>query len=664
MIRHEEILSRLGRSVLAPLHRVATLRPTPEDADSVIEGTKVGVLVTALNALVYAVAAAGSGNSAFIVLWLAVIFALSVTLVRRSAKASRRQITRVSSKGARRLVLTLILLAAPWAALPVHVVAFHGAGNAMIVLLVCTGMLSGGAFMLHRAFVAAIGYMLTILLAVIFSFQFGDWDIAWPVTTYGILYGGYLAYFAYTAGETARQRDASVAALSEAVASLREARDENHRLATLDFLTGLPNRKAFSDELQAATVRQQERGEAFTLLLLDIDRFKNVNDLHGHCVGDELLAEVARRLRQALGQGNVIGRTGGDEFAMILKGVSDAEVIRILTGSLLKELNRPTPLAGRIIHVGASIGAVICPDDGLDPTDLLLKGDLALNRAKEVGRGRWIQFGAHLQRRAIEDDRIEDGLRAALAARSLHVLYQPQVALADGLLIGAEALVRWPPGTGIAPSPERFLAVASERGLLPILSRQIAEMVAGDIETWRRQGLSPVKIALNLHPDDLQSPELLIETIDMFEARGITGRHLTMEITEDCLVGRGKDDAATVLDVLVDRGYELSFDDFGTGQASLSHLRKVPVREVKIDRSFVWGLTDRPEDRAIVAAIAEIARGMGLRSVAEGVETDVQRRILTDLGIDAAQGFLWSRPISAAHLATMFGLSQRSACAG
>ncbi|MCE6967290.1 putative bifunctional diguanylate cyclase/phosphodiesterase [Cereibacter sphaeroides] len=664
MIRHEEIQRPLARSVLALIHRGITLHPSPEDAASVIKGTRVGVLVTALNALVYAVAAAGSGNSAFIALWLAVIFALSVTLVRMSAKASRRQITRVSSKGARRLVLTSVLLAAPWAALPLHVVAFHGAGDAMIVLLVCTGMLSGGAFMLHRAFVAAIGYMLTILIAIIFSFQFGDWDMAWPVTTYGILYGGYLAYFAYTAGETARQRDASVAALSEAVAGLQEARDENHRLATLDFLTGLPNRKAFSDELQAAAIRQKERGEPFTLLLVDLDRFKNVNDLYGHGVGDELLAEMARRLRQSLEREDVIGRIGGDEFAVILMGVSDTDVIRARIGRILKELNRPAPLAGRIIHAGASIGAVICPDDGLDPTDLLLKGDLALNRAKEAGRGRWMQFGAHLQRRAIEDDSIEEGLRTALAARSLHVLYQPQIALADGLLIGAEALVRWPPGTGLAPSPERFLAVASERGLLPALSRQIAEMVAGDIETWRRQGLSPVKIALNLHPDDLKSPELLIETIDMFEARDITGRHLTMEITEDCLVGRGKDGAATVLDVLVERGYDLSFDDFGTGQASLSHLRKVPVREIKIDRSFVWGLTDQREDRAIVAAIAEIARGMGLRSVAEGVETDVQRRILTDLGIDAAQGFLWSRPISAARLATMFGLSQRSACAG
>lgn len=636
-----------------------TKHPSPEDVASVVQGTLVGVLVTALNAMIYVLESLRHDDRSFVVVWLGAILVLGAALSRMSRRAAGRQIRRVSARAARRMILTSVLFATPWAVLPLHVIGLQKTGDPLVVLLVSTGMLAGGIFMLHRAFVAALAFQSTILAAVIVSFHLGGWPQAWPVTLYALLYGGFLAYFSYRTGETARQRDASVAALSRAVDSLRQARDENYLLANIDDITGLLNRKAFNARLAEAVARQRGSGRGFALLLMDLDRFKNVNDLFGHGVGDELLTEIARRLRANLSEGDVIARLGGDEFAVILAEVRASAQIRPIADRLLAAFEPPALLAGRRLHPGASIGAVICPEDGADPVELLIKADLALNRAKESGRGQCVLFNEQLRRRVVESDRIEAGLRAALEGEQLYVQYQPKIALSDGRLLGAEALVRWRRPDGSVVAPGRFLPIAAERGLLPNLSRRIAETVAVDLLGWRGAGLAPGKIALNIHPDDVKSPELLLETIAMFEAAGIDGRDLLLEITEGCFVRRGTDMTISLLDSLADRGYELSLDDFGTGHAALADLKKVPVAELKIDRSFIAGLCFRRADRAIVAAIAEIARGMGIRSVAEGVEDAAQRAMLVDLGVDVGQGFLWSSPLDAADFA---GFLRASAC--
>lgn len=650
---------RLIHSLLARIGAVLTKHPSPEDVASVVHGTPAGVIVTVINALIYALGSLEWGGDAFLLIWIGAVMALGLTLGRMSKRAAGRKVTRVSARAARRLIVTSVLLATPWAVLPLHVLGLHGAGEPLIVLLVCTGMLAGGAFMLHRAFVAALAFEGTILAAVILSFHLGGWAQAWTVTLYALVYGAFLAYFAFRIGETARQRDDSLAALSRAVHSLRQARDENYLLANIDDTTGLLNRKAFNARLAEAVARQRASGQGFALLLMDLDRFKNVNDLFGHGVGDDLLAEIARRLRATLPAGDVIARLGGDEFAVILAEVADPAQIRPIAGRLLAAFDQPAHLAGRRVHPGASIGAVICPNDAADPVELLLKADLALNRAKETGRGQCLLFDEQLRRRVIESNRIEAGLREALEGEQLYVQYQPKIALTDGRLLGAEALVRWRRPDGSAIAPDSFLTIAAERGLLPNLSRRIAETVAADLLGWRGAGLCPGKIALNIHPDDIKSPELLLDTIAMFEAGGIDGRDLLLEITEGCFVGRGTDMAISLLDALADRGYELSLDDFGTGHASLGDLKKVPVAELKIDRSFIAGLSFRREDRAIVAAIAEIARGMGIRSVAEGVEDEEQRAVLVELGVDVGQGFLWSSPMDAADFARFLARDAR-----
>ncbi|PTW50851.1 diguanylate cyclase/phosphodiesterase [Rhodovulum kholense] len=648
-------MRQMANSVLAPIRSALTKHPSPEDAASVVHGTPVGALVTAFNAIAFAANSYQDGNAVFLAFWLPAVLVLCLTMTRKSRKAARHRVSRVSPRAARILARTSALLALPWAALVVYVFAAHGPGEPMIVMLVCVGMLSGGAFMLHRAFVAALCYMLTILVPVIFSLHFGGWDQAWSVTAFAAAYGVFLAYFAFTAGETARQRDDSVAALSDAVARLKRAHDENFLLANVDDVTGLVNRKAFNDRLREAVDRQKAGGCSFSLLLMDLDRFKNVNDLFGHGVGDELLAEVSRRLRANLSEGDLIGRLGGDEFCILLPGATDEAAIQSIAGRLLRVLHGPARLTGGVVYPGASFGAAICPDDAADPVDLLLRADLALNHAKETGRGQCVTFNDQLRQQLIASDEIEAGLRIALREDRLSIAYQPKISLRDGQAVGAEALVRWKTAGGENIPPDRFLSIAAERGVLPDLSRHIAEMIAGHILTWRRAALSPGKIALNIHPDDLKSPELLMSTIAMFEAQGIDGNDLLLEITEGCFIGRGTDMAAMVLDSLADRGYELSLDDFGTGHASLSHLKKIPVSEVKIDRSFVAGLAVRRDDRAIVAAIAEITKGMGIRSVAEGVEHDTQRAILTEMGIDLGQGHLWSRPITAEQYASFLG---------
>lgn len=645
--------------LLSRIRAVLTKHPSAEDVASVVQGTSVGVVVTALNALIYVLESLRHDDRSFVVVWLGAILVLGAALSRMSRRAVGRQIRRVSARAARRMILTSVLFATPWAVLPLHVIGLQKTGDPLVVLLVSTGMLAGGIFMLHRAFVAALAFQSTILAAVIVSFHLGGWPQAWPVTLYALLYGGFLAYFSYRTGETARQRDDSVVALSRAVDSLRRARDENYLLANIDDITGLLNRKAFNARLAEAVARQRGSGRGFALLLMDLDRFKNVNDLFGHGVGDELLTEIARRLRANLSEGDVIARLGGDEFAVILAEVRASVQIRPIADRLLAAFEPPALLAGRRLHPGASIGAVICPEDGADPVELLIKADLALNRAKESGRGQCVLFNEQLRRRVIESDRIEAGLRAALEGGQLYVQYQPKIALSDGRLLGAEALVRWRRPDGSVVAPDSFLPIAAERGLLPNLSRRIAETVAADLLGWRGAGLVPGKIALNIHPDDVKSPELLLETIAMFEAAGIDGRDLLLEITEGCFVRRGTDMTISLLDSLADRGYELSLDDFGTGHAALADLKKVPVAELKIDRSFIAGLCFRRADRAIVAAIAEIARGMGIRSVAEGVEDAAQRAMLVDLGVDVGQGFLWSSPLDAADFA---GFLRASAC--
>lgn len=638
-----QFVRHLGRSIKKTL----TKHPTPEDASSVLKSAFVATIATGTNALIFVATATPSGVSLFLLIWLFATLSLSAKLMSRSSKAAKRTVSRVSKRGARTLILTSVALAIPWAVLPIYVLGLHGDGEPMVLALVSAGMMAGGTIILYRASVAAICYIAVLFFSFVFAFHLGGWPHAWPVTAYAFFYCSFLAYFANRVGDIARDKDNSVSALSDAIDKLRKAHDENYLLANIDDTTGLLNRKAFYAELEKAIDSAKHDDARLTLMMIDLDRFKNVNDLFGHGVGDELLAEVAGRLRDLVRGDDLIGRLGGDEFAILLKDIEDSGYIKSLSGDLLKVLNKPAHLSGRLVHPGASIGVALCPRDTSDATELLVLSDLALSKAKEQGRGQCVVYNDQIRNKVVESNSVESELRAALSRNRVVVEYQPKYNLEDGQLAGAEALVRIKRADGSKLPPDAFLPIAAERGLLPSLSRRIAETVAADIRVWKGKGLFQVKIALNIHPYDIKFPEHLMALIDMFETRGVTSDELILEITEGCFVGRGSDQATFVLDSLSDRGYELSLDDFGTGHASLSHLKAIPVSEIKIDRSFVSAIEERADDMAIVSAITEIARGMGIRSVAEGVENEAQLKIAKELNINVGQGYLWSPPVDA-----------------
>jgi diguanylate cyclase len=625
-------------------------RPGPQDIASVLQSAPVGALVTAINATVFALSALTTTDPAFLAAWYLMTLAICALAFMRSRRAARRVVTEVSARAARRIVLYAVCLAAPWSLLALNVLRTGNSFDELVVLMVCAGMSAGGTFMLHRTLGAAVAYYATILASVAVSCLHTGLTETWPVMVYAVLYGTFLTYFAHVTGAMARQRDSSVAALSRTIEELRSANDRITQLAFFDAITGLPNRKAFTEKLGMAAGRDG-RAPPFGMLLLDLDRFKNINDTLGHQAGDELLAEVGRRLSGLVSAGDMVARLGGDEFAVIAQGVREPQALHRVAMRIIDGVSKPATVAGRIVYPGTSVGAAIYPDHGRDPETLLLNADNALHSAKDSGRGRCGIFDAALAGRLGEADWIEKNLRAALAEGAIRVHYLPKISLATGEMVGVEALVRWSHAERGPLAPDLFLPVAAERGLLPELTAHLFDTIASDAIGWREAGVLVGHVAINIHPVDLKSPDILMQNVRSLIRRGLVTREVVLEITEGCLVGRGTESAAVVLDALADLGFQLSLDDFGTGHASLSHLRSLPVHEIKIDRSFIRGLGSERHDGAIVAAVIEIARGMGLRSVAEGVETPDQLARLQALGADLGQGFLWSEPMHADRVA-------------
>ncbi|MEL7389409.1 MAG: EAL domain-containing protein [Pseudomonadota bacterium] len=632
--------------IFQKLKQAYSSRPSVKDVESIISTSSAGVLVTGLNAIIFAVFERDASNSFFLNLWLILTLAICAMVFSRSRKARDRKVKHVSRKAVKRLYVFALMLALPWASLALAFIGFGLAENIVIVLLVCAGMSAGGAFMLHRAMVATGVYYATILGTVIFSAHFSSNSDAAAITLYSTVYGVFLLYFSISAGETARERDTSVLTLKSVVQDLENSQQEIFKLANIDGVTGLSNRKAFSDELELLSARHAQEKLRFSLLLLDLDHFKNVNDLFGHSVGDKLLSSVGDRLRAIAGEDVFVARIGGDEFIVLLKGLGQAERARQTAKYLIDVMREPANIDGRQIFPGASIGIAACPEHGRDTSELMRNADLALTQAKESGRGFYSVFDDKLRNDILRRDRLEIALRSALKEDEIAVFYQPKICLQTGKLFGAEALVRWHHAEMGFVSPDAFLPIAAESGLLPKLSRLIAEKVSHNISLWRADGLDCGKIALNIHPLELKSPELLTENIELLEQRGLTCRDLTLEVTEGCVVGRGSDAAKFALDELAERGFEISLDDFGTGHASLSHLRNLPVTEIKIDKGFVFNVLESAQDQSIIAATVELSRGMGLRIVAEGIETEEHCAYLRKQGIDLGQGYFWAPALS------------------
>jgi diguanylate cyclase (GGDEF)-like protein len=414
-----------------------------------------------------------------------------------------------------------------------------------------------------------------------------------------------------------------------------------------DPLTGLPNRALLTDRLSHALARcQRSFGEHTAVLFLDLDNFKVINDSLGHLVGDLLLTELAHRLVSTVRLGDTVARFGGDEFAVLLDSVSDVDQATATAERLMEALREPVELESRMVMPDVSIGIALSDGRGEAPDDLLRKADLAMYHAKTTGKGRCAVFDLAMQARADARLQVETGLRDAIANGELRVHFQPIVSLDTGRVTGLEALVRWQrEGYGLV-SPADFVPVAEETGLIIPLGQWVLQESCRRLRDWqvRYPAASGLRVSVNLAPRQLRHRTLVDDVALAIRTAGLDASSVTLEITETALI-ENVDEITLVLHQLKALGVHLAIDDFGTGYSSLSYLRRLPVDEIKIDRSFVNRLGHSDRDLGIVRGILDIAGTLELTTIAEGIETDTQLATVRSLGGGSGQGFLFARPL-------------------
>ncbi len=421
-------------------------------------------------------------------------------------------------------------------------------------------------------------------------------------------------------------------------------------LALFDALTGLPNRAELTGRLRDAVAGDG----VVSVLFLDLDRFKVVNDSLGHQAGDRVLQEAASRLRAALPEGAVAGRFGGDEFVVVWPGMADEAVAADVAARLAAAVAQPIEVDGSQLLLTASVGVVVAPGGSATPAGLLRDADAAMYLAKERGRDRVELFTAAVRTTAVRRLELENELRAALERSELVVHYQPIVRLRDRRVIGAEALLRWHhPQRGVVPTNE-FVAVAEETKLILSLGAWVLDEAVGSLRRWDEATAEPLGVSVNLSARQLSSSRLVDEVVCTLSRAGADPARVTFEVTESSLVDLAGE-AVGNLGRLRALGCTIALDDFGTGWSSLSYLQRLPVDCLKLDRSFVARLDEDGRDRAVVGSLVNLAHALGLVVVAEGVEREAQLDVLLDFGCDAAQGFLLQPPCTAADLLQAVG---------
>ena len=423
-------------------------------------------------------------------------------------------------------------------------------------------------------------------------------------------------------------------------------------LASHDGLTDLPNREMFNQLLHFTIEAARRYDRRFSVLFIDLDRFKVINDSLGHEAGDLLLIEIASRLRQTLRSSDVVARLGGDEFVVILENTAESQDIEIIAQTLLSALSQPLQLSGHECHTTASIGIAMFPEDGTDVQTLTKNADMAMYRAKADGKNGFRFFTKDVKTQSIEQLMLETSLRRALDREEFSLHYQPKVDLASGQITGVEALLRWThPELGTL-SPVQFIPLAEETGLIVPIGRWVLRRACAQNMAWLRQGLPLVSMAVNLSPRQFAEESLLQDIDDALASCGMSPTLLQLEVTES-MVMQNVSRAVKILDAIQSRGIRLAVDDFGTGYSSMSLMKQFPIDTIKIDRSFVRNLADDCEDQAIAQAIISMGKALGMTIVAEGVETFEQEAFLRDHLCDEMQGFLFSKPVAAEQLADL-----------
>jgi diguanylate cyclase (GGDEF)-like protein/PAS domain S-box-containing protein len=440
----------------------------------------------------------------------------------------------------------------------------------------------------------------------------------------------------------------------------KRAEQQSWHQANHDALTDLPNRVLFNDRLSLAILHAQRRKQSLVVMFLDLDHFKRVNDMLGHSAGDELLVKVADRLRRCVRQDDTVARVGGDEFLLLLNGITREADAASMARKILAILADPFLIQKRELFVEASIGIGIYPDDGADAETLVTNVDTAMYRAKETGRNSFQFFTRKMQEQSQERAALESGLRRALPRGEFLLHYQPIFRLRDRSIVGVEALVRWRhPEKGIL-SPREFIPLAEDVGLIARVGEWVLRRACEQLRSWQTQGAPPLRVAVNVSPRQFQQRDFTANVRRIVKETGLEPSALDLEITETIAM---HDVAHTgrVLSELSDLGIQISMDDFGTGHSSLSYLKHFPIRRLKIDQSFVGGMTTTDKDHAIVATVISIARNLGLAVTAEGVETEEQAAALAALACEDVQGFLFARPAPAEEIESLLGIGARPA---
>jgi diguanylate cyclase (GGDEF)-like protein/PAS domain S-box-containing protein len=444
----------------------------------------------------------------------------------------------------------------------------------------------------------------------------------------------------------------------EDITAWREAQEKLAYLAHHDPLTSLPNRTKFREDLEQ-TLRLVNRDGRVAVLCLDLDHFKEINDSLGHPIGDDLLKDVACRLRTSVREGDTVARLGGDEFAIVQAGADlQASESSSLAERLVEIVGAPYVIQGHQLNIGVSIGIAFAPNDGEDPDQLLKNADMALYRAKEDGRGTYRFFEPGMDARAQARRLLEIDLRAALTRDEFEVHYQPIHDLNTDQITAFEALIRWKHPLRGMISPMDFIPLAEETGLITQLGDWILRRACMDAAAWSRE----VRVAVNLSPVQFKNSNLVQSVISALAASGLAPARLELEITESVLL-QDSEMTLAALHKLRSFGVKISMDDFGTGYSSLSYLRSFPFDKIKIDRSFVQELATRDDSMAIVRAVTGLGKSLGISIVAEGVETTEQLGLLRTEGCTEVQGFLFSRPRPAQDVEAMlcYGLERGAA---
>jgi diguanylate cyclase (GGDEF)-like protein len=430
----------------------------------------------------------------------------------------------------------------------------------------------------------------------------------------------------------------------------KEAEEEIWRSANHDPLTGLPNRSLFQHRLEAALANARQNGTSVSLLMIDLDEFKDINDTLGHDAGDALLKETAARLSGIVRDCDTVARLGGDEFALLVVEPLMLEDSARLGERILEALRRPFTYQKRTLISRVSIGVAAFPDHDEEPAELMKDADIALYQAKSQGRHQVVTYSSDMRKATEQRVSLGRSLREAISNHEIVPFYQPKVCLDTGSVVGFEALARWRHRRRGILTPATFGAAFEDYELASEIGKLLMSTVASDLRQWLDDNLPIGRVALNLSPAEFIQPSVVDNMLRTLDGINVPPKFLEVEVTETVLLGKDSNNVSKLLEQFRQHDIHIALDDFGTGYASLTHLKQFPVNHIKIDRSFVQNLESDPDDEAIIAAVISLGKSLKLQVTAEGVETFGQAQRLRKLGCDHVQGFYYAKPIPASEV--------------